>query len=89
MELRLTDVTKSFKDKTAVNDVSLTFTPGIWGLLGANGAGKTTLMKMVSGVLEPSAGSITYNGEEIGKLGMKYREIFFHTSPGFRLPERV
>ena len=76
MELQLKSVTKSFKDKTAVDDVNLTFTPGIWGLLGANGAGKTTLMKMVSGVLEPSAGSITYNGEEIEKLGMKYREIF-------------
>ena len=87
MELQLKSVTKSFKDKTAVDDVNLTFTPGIWGLLGANGAGKTTLMKMVSGVLEPSAGSITYNGEEIEKLGMKYREIFSILPQDFGYPK--
>ena len=46
-------------------------------------------MKMVSGVLEPSAGSITYNGEEIGKMGMKYREIFSILPQDFGYPERV
>ena len=37
--------------KTAVDDVSITLTPGVWGLLGANGAGKTTLMRMLAGIL--------------------------------------
>ena len=40
MELKIEHLSKQFKDKTAVNDVNLTLTPGIWGLLGANGAGK-------------------------------------------------
>ena len=51
MELTIKNLTKSFKDKTAVDDVSLTITPGVWGLLGANGAGKTTLMRMIAGIL--------------------------------------
>ena len=39
MELKIEHLSKQFKDKTAVNDVDLTLTPGAWGLLGANGAG--------------------------------------------------
>lgn len=39
MELKIEHLSKQFKDKTAVNDVDLTLTPGVWGLLGANGAG--------------------------------------------------
>ena len=39
MELKIQNVTKRYRDKTAVDDVSITLTPGVWGLLGANGAG--------------------------------------------------
>ena len=46
MELKIEHLTKQFKDKMAVDDASLTLTPGVWGLLGANGAGKTTLMRI-------------------------------------------
>ena len=54
MELKIEHLSKQFKDKTAVNDVNLTLTPGIWGLLGANGAGKTTLMRMVADIMTPT-----------------------------------
>ena len=47
MELKIEHLTKQFKDKMAVDDASLTLTPGVWGLLGANGAGKTTLMTTI------------------------------------------
>lgn len=40
MKLEICDITKQYKDKTAVDGVNLTLTPGVWGLLGANGAGK-------------------------------------------------
>ncbi len=43
MELLINKVSKTFKDKKAVDGISLELTPGVWGLLGANGAGKTTL----------------------------------------------
>lgn len=50
MELKIEHLSKRFKDKTAVDDVSLTLTSGVWGLLGANGAGKTTLMRMIADI---------------------------------------
>lgn len=87
MELQLIGVTRKFKDMTAVDNVSLTFTPGIWGLLGANGAGKTTMMKMIAGILDPSAGHICYNGEDIKKLGMSYREKFAILPQDFGYPK--
>lgn len=51
MELKIEHLSKRFKDKTAVDDVSLTLTSGVWGLLGANGAGKTTLMRMIADIM--------------------------------------
>ena len=65
MELCLEQVSKSFQDNRAVDDVSLRITPGVWGLLGANGAGKTTLMRMIAGILKPDKGRITYDGIRI------------------------
>lgn len=76
MELVIDHMTKRFKDKTAVDDVSLQLTSGVWGLLGANGAGKTTLMRMIAGILQPTAGEIRYDGVEIGTLGAAWRDVF-------------
>ena len=58
MELKIKHLRKQFKDKNAVDDVCLTLTPGVWGLLGANGAGKTTLMRMIAGIMTPTGGVI-------------------------------
>ena len=74
MKLEIRHVTKRYRDKMAAADVSLTLTPGVWGLLGANGAGKTTLMRMLAGILRPSSGRILCDGVEIGALGAAYRE---------------
>lgn len=76
MELKIENLTKKYKDKTAVEDVSLTITPGIWGLLGANGAGKTTLMRMIAGIMRPTSGCVKYDDIEIGALEEAYRNIF-------------
>lgn len=76
MELYIEHISKQFKDITAVDDVSLHITPGVWGLLGANGAGKTTLMRMIAGIMKPSAGKILYDGIPISQLKEKYRDVF-------------
>lgn len=50
-------------------DVSLDVKEGeLFALVGANGSGKTTLLKAISGVLEPSAGTITFNGQKLDHL---------------------
>ena len=72
-ELILDRVTKQFKNKIAVDAVSLQLTSGVYGFLGANGAGKTTLLRMLCGILKPTAGEISCNGIEIGTLDSEYR----------------
>lgn len=76
MELEICGITKQYKDKCAVDQVSLTLTPGVWGLLGANGAGETTLMRMIAGIQRPTSGCVRYDGIEIGTLKEAYRDIF-------------
>lgn len=76
MELKIKHLSKHFKDKTAVDDVCLTLTPGVWGLLGANGAGKTTLMRMIADIMIPTSGAIFYDGTDIRKMGETYRNLF-------------
>ena len=65
MELSLTHVTKRFKDKVAVKEVSLSLSYGVHALLGANGSGKTTLLRMICGIEKTSEGSITLNENNI------------------------
>lgn len=76
MELYIEHISKQFKDMTAVDDVSLHITPGVWGLLGANGAGKTTLMQIIAGIMKPTSGTIRYDGIPINELKENYRDVF-------------
>lgn len=76
IKLEICSLTKQYKDKTAVNNVSCNIYPGVWGLLGANGAGKTTLMRMIAGIMKPTSGRILYDGIEISILNEAYRNIF-------------
>ena len=72
MELQLQHLCKQYGEKRAVNDVTATLSPGVYGLLGANGAGKSTLMRMICGVLKPTSGYIRLNGKTIEDLGERY-----------------
>ena len=56
MELSIEGLSKRFGSKVAVDNISVTLQPGVYGLLGANGAGKTTLMRMVCDILKPTSG---------------------------------
>lgn len=65
MELIVRQVAKHYKDKKAVDGISLRLTEGINGLSGANGAGKTTLMRMMCGILKPTTGTISLDGMDV------------------------
>ena len=73
--LSVEHVTKRYGSFTALEDISLTFTPGVYGLLGPNGAGKTTLIKMLTTLLFPTQGQILWDGEDILAMGERYRAI--------------
>lgn len=65
MDLTVDRVSKQYKNKIAVDRISLHLTKGIHGLLGANGAGKTTLMRMICGILRPTGGTVTLDGLDV------------------------
>lgn len=73
--LTLDHITKKYKEKTALNDVSLELDCGIYGLLGPNGAGKSTLMNIITGNIRPTAGNVLWNGARIGELGARFRSL--------------
>lgn len=66
--IQVENLTRRYGDFTAVDNVSFTIGRGeIVGLLGHNGAGKTTIMKMLTGFLEPTAGTIDIDGLRVGR----------------------
>lgn len=63
---------KVYGKKAALNDVSLSFDKGIYGLLGENGAGKTTLLHILTGIIKPDRGQVLYNGKDIQTIRKEY-----------------
>lgn len=83
MKLNFHNVTKKFGDFTAVNGINLSMAQGVYGLLGINGAGKTTLMRMLCTLLQPTEGSITWDDEDIFKMGANYRKLLGYLPQDF------
>ena len=73
MELRFEHITKHYGAVTALRDIDLVLTEGIYGILGPNGAGKSTLMNILTGNLEASEGRVLLDGEDAVKLGEGFR----------------
>ena len=75
MMLQTKNLCKTFKRQKAVDNVSINITKGkIYGLLGPNGAGKSTILKMITGMLTPTAGEIYLDGKPwdracLGEIG--------------------
>ncbi|MBY7142775.1 ABC transporter ATP-binding protein [Virgibacillus sp. NKC19-3] len=73
--IKLTDITKAYGKQEAVHNLSLEVPKGeLFGFLGPNGAGKTTTIKMMTGLLEPSTGSVEIGGVNIWKEPMKAKK---------------
>lgn len=81
--IRLANLTKSYGRLTAVNNISLEIQKGeVFGFLGPNGAGKTTTIKIMAGLLEPSAGTV-----EIAGWDIKTEPVKAKAATGF-IPDR-
>ena len=70
-------LSKWYGQVSGLNDVTVTVPPGITGLLGPNGAGKSTFMKLVTGQLKPSKGTVKILGEPIWGNPALYHRIGF------------
>ena len=76
-KLEINNISKTYKKGTvkALDNFSVTLTPGVYGLLGPNGAGKSTLMNIITDNLNADRGEVLYDGENIKKLGKDYRSV--------------
>lgn len=74
--IEISNLTKKFKEKIAVNNISLKIKEGeLFALLGTNGAGKTTTIKMLSTLILPTSGEVKINGLDVIKDRQKVKEI--------------
>lgn len=79
MKLELKNINKTFGNITALDDFSITFENGIYGILGENGAGKSTMINLITDNIQrdhgEKGGEILYNGKDILKMGSSFRQL--------------
>ena len=81
MELIIDRLSKQYKNKIAVDRISINLEKGDHGLLGANGAGKTTLMRMICGILKPTGGTVSFDGIDVSEEN--YRSVLGYLPQDF------
>jgi len=74
-DVSLTGLTKRFGSLPVVDDLSCTLGPGVTGFLGPNGAGKTTTLRMLLGLVRPTAGTATIGGRPYPQLSEPRRVV--------------
>ena len=79
--ITVSNVAVQFGKRVLYNDVNIKFTNGnIYGVIGANGAGKSTFLKVISGELDPTKGSVTLGpGERLSVLSQDHFKYDTHT----------
>ncbi len=88
--LEVRDLTKYYGEFLAVNSISFEASDGeIFGLLGPNGSGKSTTMRMILGLLKPTAGEIIANGIDVIRERERAKKIMGYVPDDPVLPERL
>lgn len=76
--IQFTNVNKNYDAVPVLENICFKLTPGsIVGLVGRNGAGKSTLLQLLCGILEPTAGVVSYNNESIYDNPVAKKDVFF------------
>ena len=75
MKLELEHLTKRYGDLVALDDLTISFSPGIYGILGANGAGKSTMMNLITDNVKRDGGTVKFDGQDILELGDRFRAV--------------
>jgi len=83
MELTIERLSKRYGQHWALRELSLRIAPGLLGLVGPNGAGKTSLMRMIATLLEPTEGTIRWNGQDIRTHGQSLRQVLGYLPQDF------
>ncbi len=74
--IQVENLTKYYHDFCAVDQISFDIRQGeVLGLLGPNGAGKTTTLRMLTGFLQPTAGSISIKGQRVGEQTLEIKKV--------------
>tara|TARA_R110001583_G_scaffold13561_3_gene57949 strand:+ start:2584 stop:3474 length:891 start_codon:yes stop_codon:yes gene_type:complete len=88
--LRIENLSKTYPNGVkALNDVSLSISNGLFGLLGANGAGKSSLMRTIASLQEPSSGTINFNNVDIIKLPQEVRKTLGYLPQEFGVYPKI
>lgn len=75
MKLEVRNVSKTYGKVKALDNISVCFKQGIYGILGPNGAGKSTLINILTDNIERDSGDVLFNDVEILKMGKEYRKL--------------
>ena len=76
--ITINNLSKSYDTKVVLNDINLEVKSGhVVGLVGPNGSGKSTLLRLISGVLEPNAGLVRINNQDVYDNPVIKQEVFF------------
>ena len=75
VKLQLSELTKKYNDKLALDHITFSFTSGIYGLLGPNGAGKSTMMNLITDNISPTSGRILIDDRNIKDIDKEYRKL--------------
>ena len=75
--IKVEHLSKSFGDLKVLDDVSIDYRPGICNMvIGASGSGKTVFLKTLIGLIQPDAGSVSYNGKDLMAMGFREKTRF-------------
>jgi putative ABC transport system ATP-binding protein len=82
--IQLIDIEKSYKDKTVLNGINITFKEGeVVILKGVSGSGKTTILSLISALLKPNSGEVIVDGKKLSKVADHFASEYRRDNIGF------